>query len=69
MLAGLADTPMVYESLLVQRNRNWARKIRTLTDDSENYLIIVGAMHLVGDDSVLRMLAGSGYSARQLSSR
>lgn len=69
LLAGLADTPTVYESLLVQRNRNWARKIRTLTDDSENYLIIVGAMHLVGDDSVLRMLAGSGYSARQLSSR
>jgi len=69
LLAGLADTPTVYESLLVQRNRNWARKIRELADDSENYLIIVGAMHLVGDDSVLRMLAASGYSARQLSSR
>lgn len=69
LLAGLSDNPSVYQSLLVQRNRNWARKIRELADDSENYLIIVGAMHLVGDDSVLRMLAASGYPARQLSSR
>jgi uncharacterized protein YbaP (TraB family) len=69
LLAGLADNPSVYQSLLVQRNRNWARKIRALADDSENYLIIVGAMHLVGDDSMLRMLAASGHPARQLSSR
>ena len=65
----MADNPAVYQSLLVQRNRNWVRKIRTLVDDSENYLIIVGAMHLVGDDSLLRMLAESGHPARQLTGR
>jgi uncharacterized protein YbaP (TraB family) len=30
-------------------------------------LIIVGAMHLVGDDSVLEMLADRGIQSRQLS--
>lgn len=53
----------------MQRNENWAKTIRGLTDDSENYLIVVGAMHLVGDASVLCMLAASGYPSTQLSGR
>lgn len=69
LLVGLGDTPVVYDSLLAQRNENWVKAIRGLTDDPENYLIIVGAMHLVGDASVLRMLAASGYPSTQLSSR
>ena len=38
-----------------------------MANDSEDYLIIVGAMHLVGKDSVLNMLEQSGYGSRQLS--
>lgn len=69
LLIRLGDTPAVYDGLLTQRNADWAKTIRGLTDDPENYLIIVGAMHLVGDASVLRMLAASGYPSTQLSSR
>ncbi len=69
LLIRLGDTPAVYDGLLTQRNENWAKTIRGLTDDPENYLIIVGAMHLVGDASVLCMLAASGYPSTQLSSR
>ena len=54
------------EALLVKRNRNWVAPIRDLTRRPGNYLVIVGAMHLVGDDSVLAMLDNAGIKSRQL---
>jgi len=66
MLNSLKDTPALYDSLLVQRNRNWTSSIRSLVDGPDDYLIVVGAMHLVGDDSLLEMLSAEGYPAKQL---
>lgn len=67
MLQGLRDAPKLYDALLVQRNRNWVAPIRELTKSGDNYLVVVGAMHLVGEDSVLQMLADQGVRSRQLS--
>lgn len=67
LLQGLQDAPALYDAILVQRNRNWVASIQRLMNESPNYLVIVGAMHLVGDDSVLAMLADEGVSSRQLS--
>ena len=60
------DSPDLYEALIVARNRNFAEKIATLTDDDVNYLIIVGAGHLAGEHSVIEMLRQIGYPADQL---
>lgn len=60
-----ADFPDLYAPLIVARNRNWSTQILELLDDQDDYLIIVGALHLVGDDSVLELLSSKGVRAVQ----
>ncbi len=66
LLDGLADQPEVYDRILVRRNRRWTRAIIDMTDDARDYLVIVGTLHLIGEDSVQRMLGESGIRTRQL---
>jgi uncharacterized protein YbaP (TraB family) len=66
LLADLDTNPQLYDQLIVQRNKNWTKSIISFTEDSRNYLIVVGALHLVGDDSVLKMLDDAGFSTRQV---
>lgn len=68
LLAELADYPELYERLVVQRNRDWLPVITALTDREEDYLVVVGALHLVGEDGLLALLAEAGIQARQLGS-
>ena len=63
----LSDQPLVYQKLLVDRNRSWTQQIRDLARDGGNYLVVVGSAHLLGDDSVLAMLEREGYPARRIS--
>ena len=53
--------------LVTDRNRRWARHISTLLADDDDYLIIVGALHLIGDGSVPNLLSRQGFNIRQLS--
>ena len=69
LLDGVRDQPELYRTLIVQRNENFARAIGELVDDQKDYLIVVGALHLVGPDSVLRMLARDGIRSRQIKGR
>ncbi|MGI9233927.1 MAG: TraB/GumN family protein [Woeseiaceae bacterium] len=55
------------EALVNQRNRRWVVQIAELLDDKDNYLIIVGALHLVGEAGVPRLLEKNGVRIRQLS--
>ena len=59
------DFPELYESLVVARNHNWTRQIVELLDDDTDYLVVVGALHLAGADSVIEMLRERGVSARR----
>jgi uncharacterized protein YbaP (TraB family) len=38
-----------------------------LLDDDDDYLIVVGALHLIGRDGVPKQLERSGYHVKQLS--
>ena len=67
LLDELQDVPNLYDAILVQRNKNWVTPIRALLDEPGTHLVVVGAMHLIGDDSVLAMLEDAGVSSRQLS--
>jgi uncharacterized protein YbaP (TraB family) len=55
--------PELYEPLVVARNRSWTRQIIELLDDETDYLVVVGALHLAGEDSVIQLLRERGYSA------
>jgi len=58
--------PELHEILLNQRNRNWMKTIRTYLNGSENYMIIVGAGHMVGENGLIRLLEKEGYTVTQL---
>lgn len=50
-----------YNAILVQRNRNWIPRIEALLDDPGQKFVAVGAAHLFGPDSVIKMLRDKGY--------
>jgi hypothetical protein len=61
----MEDYPQVYQSLLVERNNNWLPKIENLIKHPEEKFILVGALHLVGDDGLLQKLKEKGYQVKQ----
>lgn len=62
---GFAEYPDLYRPLTVDRNRKWLTQIEPLLDDEDDYLIVVGTLHLVGKDSVLDLLESKGHEVRQ----
>lgn len=61
----MEDYPQVYRSLLVERNNNWLPKIERLISQPEQKFILVGALHLVGEDGLLKQLKNKGYQVQQ----
>ncbi len=49
-----------------ERNQNWMKTLVPLLQKQDDYLVIVGAGHLVGENNVLQLLKEKGYSADQL---
>jgi uncharacterized protein YbaP (TraB family) len=56
-----AGMPDLYRSLMVERNRDWAVKIASLLQQPQDYLVVVGALHLVGPDGLVLMLRERGF--------
>ncbi len=65
-LADLKSDPVMYQRLLVERNRNWMPKIEALFARRGRALVVVGAAHLIGPDGVIAMLKAKGYTVEQL---
>ena len=65
ILEGFVDFQEAYDALLVQRNQNWIPDIEALINQPEDYLVVVGAAHLVGDNSVVQLLQDKGYVVHQ----
>jgi uncharacterized protein len=62
---GFERYPELYRPLTIERNRKWIARIEDLLDDKDDYLVVVGALHLVGNDSVVELLEKKGYKLRQ----
>lgn len=62
---GFDKYPEIYRPLTVDRNRKWLPEIENLLRERDDYLVIVGALHLVGKDSVVELLQGKGYRVTQ----
>ena len=69
MLDSVRDQPEVYRSLILKRNEAFSRAIAELANDSQDYLVVVGTLHLVGEDSVLNMLDREGLKTRPVPGR
>ncbi len=49
------------EALIYRRNERWAAQVSKMLEDDEDVLVVVGAMHLVGDRGLPALLAERGY--------
>ena len=59
------EFPELYRPLTEDRNRAWLPKIEDMLDDDDDYLVVVGALHLVGHNSVIDLLEHAGYKVTQ----
>lgn len=59
--------PLTYQILIKQRNLNWLNHIEDYFTDQQKELVLVGAAHLAGEDSLLALLESKGYVIAQLS--
>lgn len=66
LLNDLYGYPELYDTIVADRNRLWVDTIDDLLDDGEDYLVIVGALHLVGEDGVPRLLEQRGIRITQM---
>lgn len=66
MLADMQRYPELYNAIVADRNRRWVTEIEALLDDKDDYLVIVGALHLIGDDGVPNLLDRKGIRTRQM---
>lgn len=58
------DFPETHARLLVDRNRAWIDVLAEKFSGNTPQLVVVGAAHLVGEDSVVALLAARGFTPR-----
>ncbi len=67
LLAGLAAYPDLYRRLVAARNQDWAYELAHLARaQPRDYLVVVGTLHLVGEDSLVALLEQRGYQIVRL---
>ncbi len=66
MLADMQQYEELNKVIVVDRNHRWTDTIEAMLDDDDDYLVVVGTLHLVGDDGVPRLLEKRGVRIRQL---
>ncbi|WP_307684459.1 TraB/GumN family protein [Variovorax boronicumulans] len=64
----LGSIPTMRHAFFTARNENWARTIAARGPSEKRQLLVVGAMHLVGSDSLLETLSRCGLDARRVPS-
>jgi uncharacterized protein YbaP (TraB family) len=66
LMRDFAPFPGLYERLVVDRNTAWVDSLEALSAHDAVYGVVVGALHLVGEDSVLEMLRNRGFTISPL---
>ena len=61
------NDPKSYKQLFKDRNNNWLPKVEAMFNNDSNEFVLVGAGHLVGQDSLLTLLENKGYSVSLVS--
>jgi hypothetical protein len=66
LLASFDEFPSLYETLVTERNEKWVGLLEDMLDDRTRYLVVVGALHLVGSGSVIELLTARGHAVERL---
>ena len=64
------EFPALYQAINVARNDAWLPKLeaRLREDGEDDSLVVVGAMHLLGEDGVVEKLRAKGYAVERVCS-
>jgi uncharacterized protein len=60
------EFPTLYRSLVTERNARWVPEIEKLLREKDNCLVVVGALHIVGEGGLLDLIRRDGFKAEQL---
>jgi uncharacterized protein YbaP (TraB family) len=62
------EYPELYQSVNVDRNYAWLPQVQAMLDDevSDDTMVVVGALHLLGDDGLVHLLREKGYRVERL---
>ena len=66
LLDDFDDFPGLYETLVTKRNNAWVPALERMLADGRRHLVVVGALHLVGPDSVIELLDARGHDVERL---
>lgn len=66
LLAGMKEYPELYQSLVVTRNHNWLPQIEQRLQKRGPVFVVVGALHLLGEEGILTALEKKGYRVEQM---
>jgi uncharacterized protein len=60
--------PELYQSINPKRNNAWMPKLEALLKDNakDDIMVVVGALHLIGEDGVVKMLSDKGYKVERV---
>ena len=62
IVGGASEIPELFEAVIVRRNLNWLVPLEERLARPGVTFVAVGVAHLVGEDSVVALLRGKGYS-------
>jgi uncharacterized protein YbaP (TraB family) len=65
MIKPMQEDPKTLKVLMTDRNKNWIPHIEKMFGDKDKEFVLVGAGHLVGDNSVLALLKNKGYKVEK----
>lgn len=60
------EAPDAFRIMIKDRNFNWVREIEEMMAGNDDYFIAVGAGHLIGDESVVDLLAEKGFTVSRV---
>jgi len=66
LLVGMRKYPELNQVLVVNRNNNWLPHIEQALQEKEPVFIVVGALHLLGNEGLIALLKEKGYRVEQL---
>ncbi|MEX0899642.1 MAG: TraB/GumN family protein [Gammaproteobacteria bacterium] len=56
----------VYDAVMRARNQRWLPAIERMIESEEVHFVAVGALHMVGEDGLVRLLEARGYNVERL---
>jgi uncharacterized protein YbaP (TraB family) len=60
------EEPELFEKLVTERNKAWLPQVKALLAGTEDALVVVGALHLVGPTGLVSQLEAAGYAVERL---